>query len=76
MPEYPLRIDFYVGLDDGGSGAQDTYASDVAGQERTRTFALEPGQQAFPVVATATDASGHTSELSGIYVTLFKDGFE
>jgi len=76
---YPLRIDFYVGLDDSGAGAwfaQDSYASGVAQQERTYTFALGPGQKAFPVVATATDANGHTSELSGIYATLFADGFE
>jgi len=76
---YPLRIDFYVGLADGGSGAfftQDTYLENVAGQQGTHTFALGPGQKAFPVTATATDATGHTSELSAVYDTLFKDGFE
>jgi hypothetical protein len=82
LPEnaaYPLRIDFYVGLADGGSGewfAQDSYALADAGLQRTHTFPLGPEQLAFPVVATATDANGHTSELSGIYLTLFKDGFE
>jgi hypothetical protein len=74
---YPLRIDFYVGVQ-GGSGiwlAQDSYPSSAAGQARQFTFTLSAGMRAFPLTATASSAN-HVSELAPIYDLLFRDEFE
>lgn len=75
---YPLRIDFHADVA-GGAGAwltQDSYPAASAQQERTITLLVPAGVSAIPFVATATDAGGHTSELSPAFDVIFEDGFE
>lgn len=75
---YPLRIDFHADIA-GGAGAwltQDSYPAASAQQDRTITLLVPAGVSAIPFVATATDAGGHTSELSPAFDVIFEDGFE
>jgi hypothetical protein len=75
---WPLRIDFRAGVR-GGAGvllAQDSYADSDAQQPRTVTLGVPPGIRAIPFVASATDADGHSSELSPAFDVLFEDDFE
>lgn len=75
---YPLRVDFYADVQ-GGSGellAQDTYAAADAQQQRTVVLTLPAGVDAIPFVAVATDADGHSSELSPALDVVFEDDFE
>jgi hypothetical protein len=75
---YPLRIDFHADAG-GGSGqwlTQDSYPAASAQLSRTITLLVPAGVRAIPFVATATDAGGHTSELSPAFDVIFEDGFE
>lgn len=75
---YPLRIDFHADVA-GGAGAwlgQDSYPATSAQQLRTITLLVPAGVRAIPFVATATDADGHTSELSRAFDVIFEDGYE
>ncbi|MFC5487677.1 hypothetical protein [Dokdonella soli] len=78
---YPLRIDFYVDIDEGSGEflVSDTYTSASAQQMRTVTLSL-PADVQSPVgfVATATTADHYTSEFSPSYVfdRIFADRFE
>jgi hypothetical protein len=72
---YPLRVDFYANVR-GGSGAllaQDSYAASNAQLPKMVTFNLAPGAT---FVTTATDATGHSSELSPAFDVVFEDDFE
>ncbi len=74
---YPLRVDFYIGLN-GGSGvwlAQDNIPIAEAGMVREYSFTLPIGVRAFPITAIASSAN-HSSELSPVYDRLFLNGFE
>ena len=78
---YPLRIDFYVDIDEGSGEflVSDTYPSTNAQQMRTVTLPLPMNAQApAGFVATATTASHYTSEFSPSYVfdRIFTGGFE
>ncbi len=75
---YPLRIDFYVDAQ-GGSGqwlGQDSYPAASAQQQRSIVLLVPAGARAFPFVATATDAGGHTSEFSPAFDVIFEDDFD
>jgi len=75
---YPLRIDFYANVH-GGSGeyiGQDTYAAGDAQLNKSVTLAVPSGVRGIPFVATATSASGYTSEFSAAWDVIFEDGFE
>ena len=75
---WPLRIDFHANVR-GGSGAwlgADTCPAASAGQLRTLTLLLPAGVRALPVVATATDAAGRSSEFSPAFDVLFEDDFD
>jgi hypothetical protein len=75
---YPLRIDFHANMR-GGSGAwltQDSYPASSAQLPRTITLLLPAGAHAIPFVATATDANGHSSELSPPFDVIFEDDFD
>ncbi|HEY6940419.1 hypothetical protein [Dokdonella sp.] len=75
---YPLRIDIHADVA-GGAGAwltQDSYPAQSALQPRTITLLVPVGASAIPFVATATDAAGHTSELSPAFDVIFEDGLE
>jgi len=75
---YPLRIDFHANIR-GGSGewlTQDSYPASSAQLPRTITLLLPVGAHAIPFVATATDAAGHTSELSPPFDVIFEDDFD
>ena len=75
---YPLRIDFYADVQ-GGSGewlTQDFYPGGSAQTQRTVMLTVPDGIRAIPFVATATDANGHTSELSPAFDVIFEDDFD
>ena len=75
---YPLRIDFYADVH-GGSGAhigQDTYAAADAQLDKSIALPLPLNVKGIPFVATATSASGYSSEFSAAYDVIFEDGFE
>ncbi len=72
---YPLRVDFHANVR-GGSGAllaQDSYPAGNAQLPKMISFALAPGAT---FVTTATDATGHSSELSSAFDVIFEDDFE
>lgn len=76
---YPLRIDFYVDIDEGSGEflISDSYAASNATMPKTVSLALP--QAALPLigfVATATDANGYSSEISPSWVfdRIFADG--
>lgn len=75
---YPLRIDFHADAGGGGGAwlTQDSYPLASAQQSRTITLLVPAGVRAIPFVATASDASGHTSELSPAFDVIFEDDFE
>jgi hypothetical protein len=78
---YPLRIDFYVDVDEGSGEflSSNTYLQANAQGVQTATLTL-PADAQTPVgfVATATDANGYSSEFSPSYVfdRIFADRFE
>lgn len=75
---YPLRIDFHEDVQ-GGSGAslaEDMYPSASAQQARTVTLTLPDAVKAIPLVATATDAGGRSSDFSPAPDVIFEDDFE
>jgi hypothetical protein len=74
---YPLRVDFYVGINEGSGAwiAQDLYPASAAQQTRSFVFNMGNGVRGFPLTATASSA-GHTSELAPVFDRLFRDGFE
>ncbi|GAA0723265.1 hypothetical protein [Dokdonella soli] len=78
---YPLRIDFYVDIDEGSGEflVSDSYPAASAQAARTVTLAL-PADAQSPVgfVASATDKNGYSSEFSPSYVfdRIFADRFE
>ncbi len=75
---YPLRIDFYANVQ-GGSGlwlSQDSYPASAAQQLRTITLLVPAGAKAIPFVATATDASGRSSEFSPAFDVIFEHDFD
>lgn len=75
---YPLRVDFHANAG-GGSGAwiaQDSYPAASAQQARTVTLLVPAGVRAIPLVATATDAGGHSSELSPAFDVIFEYDFD
>jgi len=75
---YPLRIDFYANVQ-GGSGillAQDSYPASSAQQPRSVTLTVPAGAHATSIVATATNADGHTSEFSPAFDVIFEDSYE
>jgi len=75
---YPLRIDFYANVH-GGSGdyiGQDTYAAGDAQLNKSISLPIPVGVQGMPFVATATSASGYTSEFSAAWDVIFEDEFE
>ena len=78
--KYPLRVDFYVDVDDGSGEwlVNDSYPSTSAQVSRSVSLALPPN--ALPLVgfvAAATDANGYSSEYSPSFVfdRLFANGF-
>ncbi len=78
---YPLRIDFYVDVDEGSGEflVSDTYTSASAQALRTVSLLLLPDVQTLAgFVASATDVNGYTSEFSPSYVfdRIFADRFE
>jgi hypothetical protein len=75
---YPLRIDFYADAQGGGKRwlAQDFYPAVSAQAQRMVMLTLADSAPAIPFVATATDADGHTSEVSPAFDVLFEDDFE
>ena len=75
---YPLRIDFHANVH-AGSGdyiGQDSYAAGDAQLNKSISLVLPAGVQGIPFVATATSASGYTSEFSAAYDEIFEDDFE
>jgi hypothetical protein len=75
---YPLRIDLYANQR-GGSGvwlSQDSYPANDAQALRSITLLVPMGVRAIPFVASATDANGHSSELSPAFDVLFEDDFD
>jgi hypothetical protein len=75
---YPLRIDFYANVQ-GGSGdyiGQDTYAAGDAQLNKSVSLTLPAGVQGIPFVATATSASGYTSEFAPAWDVIFEDDLE
>lgn len=75
---YPLRIDFHANERGGGGEwlTQDSYPQASAQQQRTVVLLVPAGVRAIPFVATATDASGHTSEFSPPFDVIFEDDFD
>ncbi len=75
--DYPLRADFYRSSD-GEEGddylGSDEYPAAAAQTSRTVVMPLPPGG-GLPLVATATDAQGHTSQFS-LGDLIFRDDFE
>ena len=75
---YPLRVDFYASVD-GDEGSEplgsDVYTAAEAPQSKTIMLSLVPGPPVLPVVATATDAEGHTSAFS-LGDLIFRNGFD
>jgi hypothetical protein len=78
---YPLRIDFYVDIDEGSGEflGSDTYMS--ANAQAARTVTLTLPANALPLVGfvtTATDANGYSSEFSPsvVFDRIFADRFE
>ncbi len=75
---WPLRIDFYEGLADGVGDwiGQDSYPESSAQAERSIVIPLPEGVSGLPLVATATDAKGYSSEIPPRPPHIFSDGFE
>ena len=79
--KYPLRIDFYVDIDEG-SGAYlvaDSYPANSAQVARTISLPLPISVQVLNgFVASATDANGYSSEFSHSWVfdRIFANAFE
>jgi hypothetical protein len=75
---YPLRIDFYANVN-GGSGeyiGQDMYLAGDAQLNKSIALPLPVGVAGIPFVATATSASGYTSEFAPAWDVIFEDNFE
>lgn len=75
---WPLRVDFRTNVA-GGAGTwlgSDSYPSSSAGQARSITLTVPAGLRALPFVASATDATGLSSELSSAWDVLFEDDFD
>ncbi len=78
---YPLRVDFYVDVDEGSGEylVSDSYPASSAQVARTVTLPLPANVQALAgIVATATTADHYTSEFSPeiVFDRIFEDGFE
>jgi len=77
---YPLTVNFYRGACGGGSRellASDTYNNGDAQQLRNFTLNAADGGNVLPLVATAVDSVGNTSEFTAMVgETLFADGME
>lgn len=77
---YPLTVNFYRGACGGGSRellASDTYNNGDAQQLRNFTLNSADGGNVLPLVATAVDSVGNTSEFTAMVgEALFADGME
>ncbi len=78
---YPLRIDFYVDVDEGSGEylVSDSYIAANAQMTQTAHLPLPASVQTLAgFVATATDANGYSSEIAPSYVfdRIFADRFE
>lgn len=77
---YPLTVNFYRAACGGGSRelvASDTYNNGDAQQLRDFTLSAADGGNILPLVATAVDSDGNTSEFSAMMGDeIFVDGFE
>ncbi len=77
---YPLTVNFYRAACGGGSRellASDTYNNGDAQQLRNFTLTAADGGNVLPLVATAVDSAGNTSEFTAaVGEALFVDGFE
>jgi hypothetical protein len=75
---YPLSVDFYANAH-GGTGlylAGDVYPQVSAQLQRSVTLTVPGGAAAIPLVAIATDAGFHSSEISPAFDVIFADDFE
>ncbi len=75
---WPLRVDFRANVA-GGAGSwlgSDVYPATSAGMARSVILTVPSGLRAIPFVASATDATGHGSELSPAWDVLFEDDFD
>lgn len=76
---YPLRIDFYVDIDEGSGAYLVSDAYSTPQTLRTVSLPLPANVQALTgFVASATDANGYSSELSPsvVFDRIFADGFQ
>lgn len=77
---YPITVNFYRGACGGGSEtliASDTYGEAEAQQWRAFMLSSGDGNNLLPLVATAVDAAGNTSEFTPmIGDVVFRDGLE
>lgn len=75
---YPLSVHFYANAR-GGTGrylAGDVYPEASAQQPRSVTLTIPDNVAAIPLVAIATDAGFHSSEISPAFDVIFADEFE
>lgn len=75
---YPLSVHFYVNAD-GGTGlylASDVYPASSAQLSRSVTLTVPDNVSAIPLVAIATDAGFHSSEISPPFDVIFAYPFE
>jgi hypothetical protein len=78
---YPLRVDFYVDIDEGSGEylVSDSYPATSAQVARSASMALPANVEALAgFVASATDANGYSSEFSPsrVFDRIFADRFE